>query len=267
MPAESSVDIAPSADCAVRQGPASLQLDECPPPVTSAPLVIQVDKKDSSRTKLRQRLQDLKEALMGRKRKWKLPVSSSVSLKKNNTPNPHIALRPVRGYCNYHWMGPDSLNSSILLAQCQRQLISHTFGEPAPRYNTLLTRGATPRGTVECAVASYPLIKPARNPLVSRSKPPFSAMEHVTKEKHVVNADGSEHHEVRSELKDGRSFGDKIEDAKAAFKSDGKEQQITKEKVEIKDGKSVHEVTKEVKDPRSLGEKIGDAKDAFAGKH
>ncbi|XP_055332972.1 uncharacterized protein LOC129584703 [Paramacrobiotus metropolitanus] len=90
--------------------------------------------------------------------------------------------------------------------------------------------------------------------------------EHVTKEKHVVHADGSETHEVKSEIKDARSLGQKIDDAKDAFKSDPtKMQQVTKEKVEIKDGKSTHEVKTEVKDPRSLGEKLTDAKDAFVG--
>lgn len=57
----------------------------------------------------------------------------------------------------------------------------------------------------------------------------MSKQQEVTKEKHIVNADGSEHHSVSTEVKDGRSLGDKITDAKDAFKSDPSSlQQVTK---------------------------------------
>ncbi|XP_055330191.1 uncharacterized protein LOC129582649 [Paramacrobiotus metropolitanus] len=94
----------------------------------------------------------------------------------------------------------------------------------------------------------------------------MSANQRVVQEEHKVYADGSEKHVVTDEVKDGRSLGQKIDDAKAAFNTTDKLQKQEHEKHEIRDGKEVHTKSTEVKDARSLGEKIGDAKDAFVGK-
>ncbi|OQV24487.1 hypothetical protein BV898_01549 [Hypsibius exemplaris] len=92
-------------------------------------------------------------------------------------------------------------------------------------------------------------------------------MEHVTKEKHVVR-DGKETYSVRSENRDGRSVGDKIEDAKNAYKT-GPEDLARETKVSShSDGnRTSTEYKSEVKDPRSVGDKLADAKDAFSGKN
>ncbi|GAV08240.1 hypothetical protein RvY_17964 [Ramazzottius varieornatus] len=88
----------------------------------------------------------------------------------------------------------------------------------------------------------------------------------VTKEKHVVDAQGNEHHSVTTEVKDGRSLGDKLHDAKEALK-DKPTEQVTKEKHVVEEGKVSHKIESETRDPRTLGDKLADAKDAFTGKH
>jgi len=91
-------------------------------------------------------------------------------------------------------------------------------------------------------------------------------MERVTTEKHCVK-DGQECHTVKSELKDGRSLGDKFEDAKNAYKTGPEDlARVTKQSTHVDGNKVTNEYKSELKDQRDLGDKLTDAKGAFTGK-